>query len=195
LFITDEQDRIYLSSLPELELEAIFAKHFERWKNVADMNKAMQHAERLDQEAQNLQHAARADEISATGASTATVNAAATSTAASVAATSTAASAVVTSTHKAALGQLDDFYDSLMDFEMDDIENQPGNDIDGTLGVPGEEDKCDELDADKGADEANVDEADLDGEDDPDVEEDSPVVVKNTKVSNKIKKNPPQDHC
>ena len=175
-FIIDEQDRIHLYSLPELEREAIFAERFERWKALVDMNKAMQHAERLDQEERNLQHAARADEISATGGTAATVDAAATSTAVSVAATSTAASAVVTSTHKAALGQLDDFYDSLMDFEMDDIENQPGNDFDGTLG----EDQCDELNADKGADEADADEgdadeADLDGEDDPNVGEDSPV--------------------
>ena len=190
-FIIDEQDRIHLYSLPELEREAIFAERFERWKALVDMNKAMQHAERLDHEARNLQHAARADEISATGGTAATVDAAATSTAVSVAATSTAASAVVTSTHKAALGQLGDFYDSLMDFEMDDIENQPGNDFDGTLG----EDQCDELNADEAnADEADADEADLDGEDDPNVGEDSPVAKKKTKVSNK-KNAPPQDHC
>ncbi len=94
--------------------------------------------------------------------------------------------AVVTSTHYAALGQLDDFYDSLMDFEMDDIENQPGNNIDGKLCVPGEEDKCDELDTDNEADaDKQSDEADLDGEDDPDEEKDSPVVAKRTKESNK----------
>ncbi len=56
LLIIVEEDRIYLYSLPELEWEAVFAKHFKRRKNKLDMKKALQHAERLDQEAQNLQH-------------------------------------------------------------------------------------------------------------------------------------------
>jgi hypothetical protein len=45
------------------------------------------------------------------------------------------------STHEAALGQLDDFYDSLVDLDMDDAENPPGNNFDGMLDLSGREDK------------------------------------------------------
>jgi hypothetical protein len=61
------------------------------------MKKVLEHAKRLDREAQTILLVA----------------------AASAAATSTAASAVIMLTHEAALGQLVYFYDTMKDFDME----------------------------------------------------------------------------